>query len=216
MVKLYPSQINELNRIFERHNGTEFREHLIYIPQIQFFSEIFELIKKAERNGLQHCFPTVCNERKYIAKDAYDITYNFPIGFEEVEGIHSRTDFDLSQHAKYSKKDMSYIDQEDGNKKYIPYVIETSAGRLAFNEAMPEGIEYVNRQMFDKSLKKMIEHVYHTKGSWKTIQMHDAIKDVGYKNATFYGATLCMDDILVPAEKKSMVEEANKEVEKIK
>lgn len=73
LVKLYPSQINELKSIFERHNGTEFREHLIYIPQIQFFSEIFELIKKAERNGLQHCFPTVCNERKYIAKEAYDI-----------------------------------------------------------------------------------------------------------------------------------------------
>ena len=94
-------------------------------------------------------------------------------------------------------------------------LIETSAGRLAFNEAMPEGVDYVNRQMFDKSLKKMIEHVYHTKGSWLTIQMHDAIKDVGYKNATFYGATLCMDDILVPEEKKEMVEKANKEVEEI-
>ncbi len=64
----------------------------------------------------------------HYAKDAYDVTYNFPIGFEEVEGIHSRTDFDLSQHQEYSKKDMSYIDQEDGNKKFIPYVIETSAG----------------------------------------------------------------------------------------
>ena len=94
-------------------------------------------------------------------------------------------------------------------------LIETSAGRLAFNEAMPAEIEYVNRQMFDKSLKKMIEHVYHTKGSWLTIQMHDAIKDVGYKNATFYGATLCMDDILVPEEKTKMVEDANKKVEKI-
>ena len=92
-------------------------------------------------------------------------------------------------------------------------IIETSAGRLAFNEAMPDGIEFVNRQMFDKSLKKMIEYVYHNKGSWVTIQMHDAIKDVGYKNATFYGATLCIDDILVPEEKKEMVEKANKEVE---
>ena len=71
---------------------------------------------------------------------------------------------------------------------------------------MPEGVDFVNRQMFDKSLKKMIEHVYHTKGSWLTIQMHDAIKDVGYKNATFYGATLCMDDIRVPNIKKEMVE----------
>lgn len=64
----------------------------------------------------------------HYAKDAYDVTYNFPIGFEEIEGIHSRTDFDLTQHMKYSKKDMTYIDQDDGNKKYIPYVIETSAG----------------------------------------------------------------------------------------
>ena len=64
----------------------------------------------------------------HYAKDAYDITYNFPIGFEEIEGIHSRTDFDLSQHMAYSKKDLNYIDQDDGNKKYVPYVIETSAG----------------------------------------------------------------------------------------
>ncbi|MGP1587783.1 MAG: glycine--tRNA ligase [Treponemataceae bacterium] len=64
----------------------------------------------------------------HYAKDAYDITYNFPIGFEEIEGIHSRTDWDLSQHMKFSKKDMSYMDQDDGNKKYIPYVVETSAG----------------------------------------------------------------------------------------
>lgn len=64
----------------------------------------------------------------HYAKDAYDVTYNFPIGFEEIEGVHSRTDFDLTQHMKFSKKDMTYIDQDDGNKKYIPYVIETSAG----------------------------------------------------------------------------------------
>ena len=64
----------------------------------------------------------------HYAKDAYDIQYNFPIGFEEIEGIHNRTDFDLGQHTKVSGKDMSYIDQDDGNKSYIPYVIETSAG----------------------------------------------------------------------------------------
>ncbi|MCQ2596631.1 MAG: DNA-directed RNA polymerase subunit beta' [Treponema sp.] len=94
-------------------------------------------------------------------------------------------------------------------------LIETSAGRLAFNEEMPEGVDFVNRQMADKSLKKMIEHVYHTKGPWLTIQMLDAVKACGYKNATKYGATLSMDDILVPAEKTEMVAKANKEVEEI-
>lgn len=94
-------------------------------------------------------------------------------------------------------------------------LIETTAGTLAFNEAMPDEVNYVNEQYGDKKLKSMIEKVYHDKGSWLTIQMLDAIKAVGYKNATFYGATLSMDDILVPKEKKDMVAKANKEVEEI-
>ncbi len=99
----------------------------------------------------------------------------------------------------------------DPNGKYIL----TSAGRLAFNEEMPAEVDFYNQKMIDKDLKKMIEDVYHTKGAWLTIQMLDAIKACGYKNATFYGATLSMDDILVPEEKKDMVEAANKEVDKI-
>ena len=94
-------------------------------------------------------------------------------------------------------------------------LIETTAGTLAFNEAMPDDVNYVNEQYGDKKLKSMIEKVYHDKGSWLTIQMLDAIKAVGYKNATFYGATLSMDDILVPKEKKDLVDKANKEVEEI-
>ncbi|MBQ9239372.1 MAG: glycine--tRNA ligase [Treponema sp.] len=64
----------------------------------------------------------------HYAKNAHDIQYRFPIGFEEIEGIHNRTDFDLSEHAAYSGKDMAYIDQNDGNARFVPYVIETSAG----------------------------------------------------------------------------------------
>lgn len=70
----------------------------------------------------------------HYADAATDIEYNFPIGFKEVEGIHSRTDFDLKQHQEYSRKKMQYFDSENdpstgkpfGN--YIPYVIETSIG----------------------------------------------------------------------------------------
>lgn len=94
-------------------------------------------------------------------------------------------------------------------------LIETSAGRLAFNESMPDGVNYVNEQLGDKQLKKMIEKVFHTQGSWLTIQMLDAIKACGYKNATFYGATLCMDDIIIPEEKKEIVSKANAAVESL-
>ncbi|NSW94487.1 MAG: glycine--tRNA ligase, partial [Bacteroidales bacterium] len=63
----------------------------------------------------------------HYANAATDIEYRFPFGFKEVEGIHSRTDFDLSQHQKYSGKKMQYFDPEKG-ESYIPYVIETSIG----------------------------------------------------------------------------------------
>jgi glycyl-tRNA synthetase len=63
----------------------------------------------------------------HYANAATDIEFKFPIGFKEVEGIHSRTDFDLAQHQKYSGKKMQYFDN-DLNKSYIPYVVETSIG----------------------------------------------------------------------------------------
>lgn len=63
----------------------------------------------------------------HYANAAMDIEYQFPFGFKEVEGIHSRTDFDLKSHQAYSKKKQQYFDPEI-NQNYIPYVIETSIG----------------------------------------------------------------------------------------
>jgi glycyl-tRNA synthetase len=63
----------------------------------------------------------------HYANAATDIEFNFPFGFKELEGIHSRTDFDLSQHQKYSGKKIQYFDSETG-ESYVPYVIETSIG----------------------------------------------------------------------------------------
>ncbi len=63
----------------------------------------------------------------HYANAAVDIEYEFPFGFKEVEGIHSRTDFDLKQHQEFSGKKMQFFDPEI-NQNYIPYVIETSIG----------------------------------------------------------------------------------------
>src|SRR5204862_7439713 len=63
----------------------------------------------------------------FYADNAGEIEYEFPFGLKEVEGIHSRTDYDLKQHQQYSKKKMQYFDSEI-NQNYIPYVIETSIG----------------------------------------------------------------------------------------
>ena len=63
----------------------------------------------------------------HYAKAAVDIEYLFPFGWGEIEGIHNRTDFDLSRHSEFSGKSLEYYDQEN-KERYIPYVIETSAG----------------------------------------------------------------------------------------
>lgn len=63
----------------------------------------------------------------HYADAATDIEFNFPFGFKELEGIHSRTDFDLKQHEEHSGKKLQYFDHED-NESYTPYVLETSIG----------------------------------------------------------------------------------------
>jgi glycyl-tRNA synthetase len=67
----------------------------------------------------------------HYANAALDIEFEFPFGFKELEGIHSRSDFDLKQHQEYSKKKQQYFDEEVEDKekqRYVPYVVETSIG----------------------------------------------------------------------------------------
>jgi glycyl-tRNA synthetase len=66
-------------------------------------------------------------ELAHYAKAAFDIEYEFPFGWQELEGIHNRTDFDLGRHQQYSGKKLEYFDEE-GKERYIPYIVETSAG----------------------------------------------------------------------------------------
>ncbi len=78
---------------------------------------------KADLRFRQH----LKDELAFYAKKAFDIEYNAPWGWAEMEGIHWRADYDLTQHSKFSGKDLSYLDQTT-NKKYIPHIVETSGG----------------------------------------------------------------------------------------
>jgi len=66
-------------------------------------------------------------ERAHYAKQQIDIEYKFPFGWKEIEGVHNRGDFDLSNHSKYSGEDLRYYDEET-KEKYFPHIIETSGG----------------------------------------------------------------------------------------
>ncbi len=108
--------------------------------EMQFFVRPGEEMKwfeewKAIRLKWHHAMGFDTNKYRYhdhdklahYANAATDIEFEFPFGFKELEGIHSRTDFDLSQHQEYCGKKIQYFDPEL-NKNYVPYVVETSVG----------------------------------------------------------------------------------------
>ena len=67
------------------------------------------------------------DELAHYAKTAFDIQYRYPFGWRELEGIHSRTDYDLGRHGEFCGKPINYLDSADGSR-FVPYVIETSSG----------------------------------------------------------------------------------------
>ena len=69
------------------------------------------------------------DELAHYAKEAWDIEYEFPFGWSEIEGVHNRTDFDLSRHEEFSGKNLSYFDQPN-NERFLPYIIAVSYTHL--------------------------------------------------------------------------------------
>ena len=77
--------------------------------------------------GAETIVSTIMRSLLTNANAATDVEFKMPFGFKEVEGVHSRTNFDLSQHEKFSGKSIKYFDPQT-NESYVPYVIETSIG----------------------------------------------------------------------------------------
>ena len=90
--------------------------------------------------------------------------------------------------------------------------IETTPGRVIFNEAMPEEIEYINYPLADKELKGLVARCYSRHGAYTTVKMLDAIKALGFRYVTRFGATISMEDVVIPEEKKKLIEDANNQV----
>ena len=93
--------------------------------------------------------------------------------------------------------------------------IETTPGRLIFNDLLPEDYPFINEPVGDKSLSKIIANVLYKHGANLTVNMLDSIKEKGYYYATLFGPTISVSDIVVPDEKKAIVAEEDKKVEAI-
>jgi glycyl-tRNA synthetase len=132
--KAFRNEINPGNFIFRTREFEQMEMQFFVKPGADM--EWFEFWKKEriqwyERIGIQseklRFHQHEKDELAHYAKAAFDIEFEFPFGWNELEGIHNRSDFDLSRHKQYSGKDLSYYDEES-KERFIPFIIETSAG----------------------------------------------------------------------------------------
>jgi DNA-directed RNA polymerase subunit beta' len=93
--------------------------------------------------------------------------------------------------------------------------IETTVGRAVFNAILPPEIEFVNYPLGEKELNALVSTCYDKHGAAVTAKMLDAMKEIGFYFATYFGITIGMEDIKIPAEKKKLIEKAEKEVAEV-
>ncbi len=93
--------------------------------------------------------------------------------------------------------------------------IETTVGRAVFNSILPDEIDFINYTLGEKELSALVNTCYDNNGAAVTTKMLDAIKEIGFKFATYFGITIGMEDIKIPDEKKEMLQKAEREVAEV-
>ncbi|MDH5720895.1 MAG: DNA-directed RNA polymerase subunit beta' [Spirochaetia bacterium] len=98
---------------------------------------------------------------------------------------------------------------------YQDRLIETTPGKLLFNELLPADYSYVNRPLTNKTINEIIQDIYKTRGGSVTVKFLDSLKKLGFSSATLFAPTISIDDVKIPDSKTKLIAQANKEVERI-
>ena len=94
--------------------------------------------------------------------------------------------------------------------------VDTTPGRVVFNDRIPKELPYVNETLNEKSIRNLVMRSFNEHGNYTTVLFLDALKNIGFEFATRFGVTIGMDDILVPSEKVGLINDANHEVDRIR
>ncbi len=168
----------------------------IVYPSQDMVLGIFYLTKQMENaHGTGHYYNNLAEIEAAIDQGA--VSYNAMIHFRFKEGLT--------------------VVQADGSRLVTDGKswIETTPGRVIFNSVLPEGVPFQNYVLGDKQLKKVISETIKENKASVAIKLLDSIKDVGYKYATIFGATIGLSDMIVPDAKKELVEKATEEQSQI-
>jgi DNA-directed RNA polymerase subunit beta' len=136
--------------------------------------------------------------------------------FEEVElalelgYVHIHARIKLYTDTYFTEKGRRYADNKPRRR-----IIETSPGRVLFNRTLPEGMHFINEQLNKGAVNELINRVYRRFGDDATIEMADAVKDIGFRYATVSGVTVGVTDLTVPEEREEILESTQKRVDEI-
>ena len=131
-------------------------------------------------------------------------------GPEEVIVAYDEKAIDM--HAKVGVR--LPVDKQDPSKGTA--IVETTAGRIIVNQYVPDEVPYVNEVLGKKALRKIITEVIKNTGVTRTAQFLDDIKNLGYEQAFRAGISFNLGDVIIPAEKKDLIEQGYKQVEEVK
>ena len=143
-----------------------------------------------------------------------------------VIGIYYLTAIDehsRGAHKHFSSPDEALLAKEHNYISYQSPIkvridgewLETTVGRIIFNNELPDRVSFVNKTLGEKETNDLISRVYKDYGQALTVEMLDAIKSLGFHYATKFGITIGMDDVVIPKEKPDMLNRANKDVQSI-
>jgi len=127
------------------------------------------------------------------------------------EAIIAYNEKAVDMHARVKVRLTDY----DNDGKPVKRIIETTVGRIIFNQYVPEGVPFINELLTKKSLRNIIAEILKRKGNKITVKFLDDIKALGYELAFKGGLSFNIDDVIIPEEKKQLIEEGNKKVEQI-
>ena len=145
-----------------------------------------------------------CGDDVLLAKEAGEVETLSPIRLRVSGELMDLTSNRVDQDVLYAE-----VNQVSNT------IITTTVGRVIFNNALPEGVPFINGLLKKKGLQQLVQYVYLRFGLEKTVSMLDVVKDVGFLAATQSGLSIGIDDLIIPSEKGQLVDQARADVIKV-
>ncbi|MCU0665795.1 MAG: DNA-directed RNA polymerase subunit beta' [Candidatus Omnitrophica bacterium] len=151
----------------------------------------------------------------YLSKEKPGAKGEGKVFSNQDEVIVAYDDAVIELHARIKLRVESIFDFDEKTVKHARQIVETTTGKVLFNQIMPEGFGFINRELNKKRVGEIVASCYKRFGHARTIQLLDDIKKMGFDYATVGGISIGVDDMTIPLEKKEVLKEARAEVSKV-